>query len=53
MLLVEHVRAARAADAIREAGGRISGTVRVPPEVVEEARHAYDEAMAAAAVGRN
>ncbi|MEU4275286.1 DUF6325 family protein [Streptomyces tanashiensis] len=52
MLLVEHVWAARAADAIREAGGRIAGTVRVPPELVEEARYAYREAVAAATVGR-
>ncbi|MFF3607768.1 DUF6325 family protein [Streptomyces sp. NPDC002463] len=52
MLLVEHVWAARAAEAIREAGGRIAGTVRIAPDLVEEARHAYREAVAAAAVGR-
>ncbi|MEU3747998.1 MULTISPECIES: hypothetical protein [Streptomyces] len=49
MLLVEHVRAARATEAIREAGGRISGTVRIPPDHVEQAMDAHREAMAAVA----
>ncbi|WP_328940525.1 DUF6325 family protein [Streptomyces sp. NBC_00250] len=47
MLLVEHVWAARAVDAIREAGGRIAGSVRVAPEHVDQARDAYREAVAA------
>ncbi|MEU3688548.1 DUF6325 family protein [Streptomyces narbonensis] len=49
MLLVEHVWAARAAEAIREAGGRISGTARIPPDHVEQALDAHREAMAALA----
>ncbi|MFI6417085.1 DUF6325 family protein [Streptomyces sp. NPDC050842] len=49
MLLVEHVWAERAAEAIREAGGRISGTVRIPPDHVDQARDAYREAALAAA----
>ncbi|WP_024756809.1 hypothetical protein [Streptomyces exfoliatus] len=53
MLLVEHVWAARAADAIREAGGRVSGTVRISPDHVEQARDAYREAVAVAAAGRS
>ncbi|WP_225804438.1 hypothetical protein [Streptomyces sp. NK15101] len=53
MLLVEHVRAARAADVIRGAGGRIAGTVRIPSDLVEEARRARREAVAAAAAGRD
>ncbi|MFF0479116.1 DUF6325 family protein [Streptomyces sp. NPDC004284] len=53
MLLVEHVWATRAAEAIREAGGRISGSVRVPHEVVAEARNAYHEAVVATAAGRD
>ncbi|MFF7442773.1 DUF6325 family protein [Streptomyces sp. NPDC008122] len=52
MLLVEHVWAARAAEVIREAGGRVAGRVGIAPDLVEEARHAYGEAVAAAAVGR-
>ncbi|MFE2561145.1 DUF6325 family protein [Streptomyces sp. NPDC059352] len=53
MLLVEHVWAARAAEAIREVGGRIAGNVRIPPDHVEQARGAYREAVVAAAAGRN
>lgn len=49
MLLVEHVWAERAAEAIREADGRISGTVRIPPDHVDQARDAYREAALAAA----
>ncbi|MFE4306115.1 DUF6325 family protein [Streptomyces sp. NPDC056517] len=52
MLLVEHVWAARAADAIREAGGRIAGTVRVPPEYVRQAQDAHREAVAGAVAER-
>ncbi|MCX5230965.1 hypothetical protein [Streptomyces sp. NBC_00233] len=46
MLLVEHVWAARAAEAIREAGGRIAGTARVPPEYVRQHRTPIREAVA-------
>ncbi|MFB7590144.1 DUF6325 family protein [Streptomyces sp. NPDC056169] len=53
MLLVEHVWAARAAEAIREAGGRVSGTVRIPPDHVEQARDAYREAVAVSVAGRS
>ena len=49
MLLVEHVWAARAAEAIREAGGHVSGTVRISPDHVEQARDAYREAVVVAA----
>lgn len=49
MLLVEHVWAARAAEAIRDAGGHVSGTVRILPDHVEQARDAYREAVAVAA----
>ncbi|MFE1903949.1 DUF6325 family protein [Streptomyces gardneri] len=49
MLLVEHVWAARAAEAIREVGGRISGNVRIPPDHVEQARDAHRQAVAAVA----
>ncbi|MFJ3903613.1 DUF6325 family protein [Streptomyces sp. NPDC090025] len=51
MLLVEHVWAARAAEAIRAVDGRIAGRVPIPPEIVAEAHTAYREAVAAA--GRN
>ncbi|MEU5216749.1 DUF6325 family protein [Streptomyces sp. NPDC020807] len=51
MLLVEHVWAGRAADAVREAGGRVSGTVRIPSDHVEQARAAYRDAVSVA--GRN
>ncbi|MFF5922256.1 DUF6325 family protein [Streptomyces flavochromogenes] len=53
MLLVEHVWAARAADVVREAGGRIAGNVRVPPEYVRQAQEAQREATAAAMTGRS
>ena len=49
MLLVEHIWAARAAEAIREAGGRVAARVPIPDTHVEEARTAYQEAVAAAA----
>ncbi|MEU3607138.1 DUF6325 family protein [Streptomyces sp. NPDC035033] len=49
MLLVEHSWAARAAEAIREAGGRVAAAVRIPDEHVEQARAAYEKAVAAAA----
>ncbi|MEU2244410.1 hypothetical protein ABZ572_34020 [Streptomyces sp. NPDC018338] len=45
------VWAARAADAIREAGGRVSGTVRISLDHVERARDAYREAVAVAVSG--
>lgn len=48
MLLVEHVWAERAADAIRESGGRVAATVRIPPEHVAEAADAYRAALATA-----
>ncbi|MCX5395134.1 DUF6325 family protein [Streptomyces sp. NBC_00094] len=53
MLLVEHVWATRAAEAIHDAGGRISGTVRIPPHHVQQALEAHSEAVAAAAAGRS
>ncbi|MGW6396103.1 DUF6325 family protein [Streptomyces sp. NPDC055103] len=49
MLLVEHLWAARTAEAIREAGGRVSASVRIPPDHVDQARDASREAVAAAA----
>ncbi|MFF9145701.1 DUF6325 family protein [Streptomyces sp. NPDC055051] len=49
MLLVEHIWAARAAEAIQEAGGRVAARVRIPDAHVEEARAAYEEAVTAAA----
>ncbi|MEU2658856.1 DUF6325 family protein [Streptomyces sp. NPDC007325] len=49
MLLVEHIWATRALEAIHEAGGRIAASVRIPDDHVEEARAAYREAVAAAA----
>ncbi|WP_242483828.1 DUF6325 family protein [Streptomyces sp. NE5-10] len=49
MLLVEHIWAARAAEAIRAAGGRVAARVPIPDAHVEEARTAYREAVAAAA----
>ncbi|MFF2777218.1 DUF6325 family protein [Streptomyces sp. NPDC058052] len=49
MLLVEHIWAARAAEAIRGAGGRIAASVPIPDAHVEEARAAYRQAVAAAA----
>ncbi|MFC7308076.1 DUF6325 family protein [Streptomyces monticola] len=47
LLLVEHVWAAEASEAVREAGGRIAASVRIPPERVEEARAVYATALAA------
>lgn len=49
MLLVEHIWAGRAAEAIREAGGRVEARVPVPDAHVDEARAAYEQAVAAAA----
>ncbi|MFC9730175.1 DUF6325 family protein [Streptomyces roseolus] len=49
MLLVEHIWAGRAAEAVREAGGRVAARVPVPDAHVEEARAAYEQAVAAAA----
>ncbi|MFF5504861.1 DUF6325 family protein [Streptomyces roseolus] len=49
MLLVEHIWAGRAAEAIREAGGRVAARVPVPDAHVDEARAAYEQAVAAAA----
>ncbi|GAA3507160.1 DUF6325 family protein [Streptomyces showdoensis] len=49
MLLVEHVWAAEAAQAVREAGGHVAGRVPIPHEFVEQARTAYREAVATAA----
>ncbi|MGW4054875.1 DUF6325 family protein [Streptomyces sp. NPDC004779] len=49
MLLVEHIWAARAAEAIQEAGGRVAARVPVPDTHVEAARAAYEEAVTAAA----
>lgn len=37
LLLVEHAWAREAAEAVREAGGRIAASVRIPPEFAEEA----------------
>ncbi|WP_030690170.1 hypothetical protein [Streptomyces globisporus] len=37
---------------VRAAGGRITGMVRIPPELVEEARRACRGAVAAVAVGK-
>ncbi|MFD8010992.1 DUF6325 family protein [Streptomyces sp. NPDC059762] len=49
MLLVEHIWAARAAEAIREAGGRVAARVSIPDAHVEEARTPNREAVAEAA----
>ncbi|MFF9838890.1 DUF6325 family protein [Streptomyces sp. NPDC013740] len=49
MLLVEHLWAGRAADAIREADGRVAARVPIPHEYVEQAHAAYREVVAAAA----
>ncbi|MET9346925.1 DUF6325 family protein [Streptomyces termitum] len=49
MLLVEHIWAADAAEAIREAGGRVAASVRIPDAYVDEAREAYQRAVAEAA----
>ncbi|GHA90734.1 DUF6325 family protein [Streptomyces termitum] len=49
MLLVEHIWAADAAEAIREAGGRVAASVRIPDAYVDEARDAYRRAVAEAA----
>lgn len=49
MLLVEHVWAARAAEAIREADGRVAGRVPIPHEFVEQAHAAYREAVSTSA----
>ncbi|MFH9958265.1 DUF6325 family protein [Streptomyces roseolus] len=49
MLLVEHIWAGRAAEVVREAGGRVAARVPVPDAHVEEARAAYEQAVAAAA----
>jgi len=38
--LVEHLWAAEAAVAVREAGGHIAASVRIPPERLEEVREA-------------
>ncbi|MYW68869.1 hypothetical protein GTY65_33055 [Streptomyces sp. SID8379] len=51
LLLVEHVWAQRAAESVREAGGRIAASVRIPPEHVDEAATAYLRAVADAAAG--
>lgn len=48
MLLVEHVWAAQAAEAVRAAGGHVAGRVPVPHAFVEQAHAAYREAVAAA-----
>ncbi|WP_370092868.1 DUF6325 family protein [Streptacidiphilus sp. MAP12-20] len=40
LLLVEHVWAAEAVAAFREANGRVAASVRIPPEHVAEARQA-------------
>ncbi|MEV3852719.1 DUF6325 family protein [Streptomyces sp. NPDC050095] len=51
IVLVEHLWAQRAADAVRGAGGRIAASVRIPPEHLAEAHVAYEKAVAAAAAG--
>ncbi|MEU6373728.1 DUF6325 family protein [Streptomyces sp. NPDC046909] len=48
VLLVEHVWAARAADAVRAAGGRVAASVRIPPGHVTQAHAARREALATA-----
>ncbi|KJK57954.1 DUF6325 family protein [Saccharothrix sp. ST-888] len=49
LVLIEHVWAQAAADALRSVGGRIASGVRIPPENIEEAVRA---AKARAAAGK-
>ena len=40
LLLVEHLWAAEAADAFRQAGGHVAASARIPPETLAEAQQA-------------